>query len=306
MDAAFQSPKLDSYIVRQQQLDHRVLTRYRLDDPFQAALDENWYAFPSYDSWYCSLYARSLLESAQSLESRGDRKAAFEKYLMVARFGQMMSSDGEYTFFIKKEMKEAYSRLGALSQTEGDGEAASFYASLADQCDKFEEKERTLIHNRFEGSDVSLWNAFLVRLSGLGILICAALLFLCALGIVIRNRSLRLASLHPSRLTLTLGFVAAVGSLLSSAILFVSYRPYSEIFRRFLSKGDAAGLSELSNFLRDAQRPLGSRFSLGTWYVSSSMMVFYFWFAVTVLCALALALAIFRHYQTRPRASAPA
>jgi hypothetical protein len=304
MDAAFQSPKLDSYVVRQKQLNQRVISRYRVSDPFQAASDENWYAFPGV--WYCSLYAQSLLESGQSLESRGDRKAAFEKYLVVARFGQMMSIDGEFTFFMRKEMKEAYGRLGALSQTEGNGEAASFYTSLADQCDKSAEKERTLMRNRFEGSDVSLWNAFLVRLSGLAILICTALLFLCALGVVIRNRSLRLASLHPSRLTLALGSGAAIGSLLSSAILFVSYRPYSELFQRFLSKGDDAGLSELSNFLRDAQHPLGSRFSLGTWYISSSLMVFYFWFAVTILCALALVIALFRHFQTRPRASAPA
>jgi hypothetical protein len=34
--------------------------------------------------------------------------------------------------------------------------------------------------------------------------------------------------------------------------------------------------------------------------------VFYFWFAVTILCALALLIAVFRHFQTRPRTSAPA
>jgi hypothetical protein len=306
MDAAFQSPKLDTYLDRQNQLDHRVLTRYRLDDPFQAASGEDRYGFPNYGVGECSLYAQSLLESGKSLESRGDRKAAFEKYLVVARFGQMISIDNEFTFLIRKEMKEAYGRLAALSQTEGNGQAASFYTSLADQFDKAADKQRLLLRNRFRGSDVSLWNAFLVRLSGLGILICAALLILCALGVVIRNRSLRLASLHPSRLTLALCSGAAIGSLLSSAILFVSYRPYSELLRRFLNKGDDAQLPELAAFLRDTQRPLGSQFSMGTWYISSSMMVFYFWFAITILCALALLIAIFRHFQTRPRASVPA
>lgn len=301
MDDAFQSPKLDSYVVRQKQLSQRVISRYHLNDPFQAASDEG---FPSYGVWDCALYAQSLLESGQALESRGDRKAASEKYLMVARFGQLMSTDGEITFFMRKEMKEAYGRLGALSQTEGNGEAASFYASLADQFDRSEEKARKLMRNRFEGSDVSQWNAFSVRLSGLAILICAALLFLCTLGVVIRNRSLNLASLHPSRLTLALGSSAAIGSLLFSAILFVSYRPYSELFQRFLSKGDDAGLSELSNFLQDVEHPLGSRFSLGTWYVSSSMMVFYFWLAITILCAITLAIAVLRHFQTRLQASA--
>jgi hypothetical protein len=36
------------------------------------------------------------------------------------------------------------------------------------------------------------------------------------------------------------------------------------------------------------------------------MMVFYFWLAVTILCTLALLIAVVRHRQTRPRASAPA
>jgi hypothetical protein len=306
MDAAFQSPKLDTYLEHQNQLDHRVLSRYRLDDPFQAASGDDRYGFPNYGVGECSLYAQSLLESGKSLESRGDRKAALEKYLVVARFGQMISMDSEFTFLIRKEMKEAYGRLAALSQTEGNGEAASFYTALADQFDKAADRQRLLLRNRIQGNGVSHWNAFLVRLSGLLMIFCAALLLLCMLGVLVRSRSLKLSSLHPSRLTLALGSGAAVGSLLSSAVLLASYWPYTELLQRFLSKGDHSGMLELSAFLLDVQHPLGARYSLGTWVVSSSMMVFYFWFAVTVLCALALLIAVFRHFQTRPRASAPA
>jgi hypothetical protein len=303
MAAAFESPKLDTYLERQKQLDHRVLSRYRLDDPFQAASNENWYGFPSYGIWYCHLYAESLLESGHALESLGDRKAAFEKYSEVARFGQMMSIDDELTFFMSKPLKEAYSRLGALSQTEGNNAAAAFYGALADQIGKTADRERTLLRSKFSGSEVSHWNAFLVRLSGLAMLLCAVLLLLCAVGVIVRNRSLRLSSLHPSRLTLALGAVAAVGVLLSSAILFVSYRPYSELLHRFLSSGDDSGLPELSAFLRDAQLPVGSQFYLGpgSWYVASQSIVFYFWFAVTILCVLGLLVAIVRHFQTRSR-----
>jgi hypothetical protein len=306
MDAAFQSPKLYNYLDRQKQLDQRVLARYRLEDPFQAASGDDRYGFPNYGVGECSLYAQSLLESGKSLESRGDRMAAFEKYLVVARFGQMISIDNEFIFLIRKEMKEAYGRLAALSQTEGNGEAASFYASLADQFDKAADRQRLLLRSRIQGNDVSHWNAFLVRLSGLLMIFCAALLLVCMLGVLVRSRSFSLSSLRPSRLTLALGCGAAVGSLLSSAVLFVSYWPYSELLQRFLSRGDDSGMSELSAFLRDAQHPLGSRYSLGTWVVSSSMMVFYFWFAVTVLCALAILLAVFRHYQTRLRVGAAA
>ena len=218
----------------------------------------------------------------------------------------MMGASGG--FFIKKDLQEAYARLGALSQIEGNKAAAAFYASLADQFDRAAEKERTLRRNRFNGSYVSHWNAFLLRLSGLAILFCVTLLLLCAIGLAVRNRSLRFSSLRPSRLTLALGFCAAVGSLLSSAVLFVSYMPYSDLLQRFLNKGDDAGLSELSAFLRDTELPIGSQFSIGpgSWYVASSDVVFDFWFAITILCALALLIAVFRHFQTRPRANAPA
>jgi hypothetical protein len=308
MDAAFRSPKLDTYLDRQKQLDHGVISRYHLNDPFRAAPDENWYGFPSYGVWYCHLYAESILESGHALEAHGDRKAAFEKYSEVARFGQMMSVDGELTFFMSKVLKEAYTRLGALSQSEGNRSAAELYASLADQNDKAAEKERSTWRSRFAGSSVSHWNAFVVRLSGLAMLFCAVVLLVCALGVVVRGRSLRLSSLQPSRLTLALGSAAAIGALLSSAMLFVTYRPYAELLQRFLSTGDDAQLSELSAFLRDTELPLGSQFNLGpgSWYVASWNIVFYFWFAVSILCALALAIAIFRHLQTRPRASVPA
>jgi hypothetical protein len=308
MDAAFQSPKLDTYLDRQKQLDQRVLSRYHLDDPFQAASDGNWYGFPSYGVWYCTLYAQSLLESGQALEAQGDRKAAFEKYSAVARFGQMMSIDGELTFFMSKPLKEAYSRLGSLSEAAGNNAVAAFYASLADHVDKTAEREHALLRSRFSGSEVSHWNAFMLRLSGLLMIFCAALLLLCFLGAIVRSRSLSLRSLRPGRLTFALGFGAAVGALLSSAVLFVTYRPYSQLLHRFLSKGDDTALPELSAFLRDAQLPIGSQFYLGpgSWYVASWNVVFYFWFGVTTLCVLALAIAIFRHYQTRPRIHAAA
>jgi hypothetical protein len=306
MAAAFQSPKLDTYLDRQKQLDHRVISRYHFDDPFRAASDQNWYGFPSYGVWYCHLYAESLLESGQALESRGDRKLSLEKYWEVARFGQMMIDNGGYMFFIRRDMKQAYARLAALSQMEGNKPEAAFYASLADQLHKADENERILMRNRFKGSDVSHWNAFLVRLSGLAMLFCAVLLLLCVVGVVVRNRSLKLVSLQPSRLTLTLGFGAAVGALLSSAVLFVSYRPYADLLQRFLSTGDDTHLPELSAFLRDTQLPIGSQFYLGpgSWYVRSTNVVFYFWFAVTILCVLGLLVAVARHFQTRPRTTA--
>ena len=127
-------------------------------------------------------------------------------------------------------------------------------------------------------------------------LLCGGILLICSVGVMLRSRSVRLASLRPSRLTLTLGFGAALGSLLASAVLLVSYWPYSEILQRFISDSDESGVSELSNFLGDAQVPLGTQGYLGV-----SNAVFYFWLSVAVLCALALLVAVVRHFQTRTR-----
>ena len=42
----------------------------------------------------------------------------------------------------------------------------------------------------------------------------------------------------------------------------------------------------------------------GSWYVGSSRVVFYFWLALTVLCALAFLIAVLRHFHHRTRANA--
>jgi hypothetical protein len=297
MAAAFRSSRLDTYSNRLKELDRRVLLRYRIDDPFEALLDNPWYGLPSYGAWDSSRYAELLIESGGSLEARGDRQGATEKYWAVARFHQMLGPDGG--FFVSRESKEAYKRLGTLSERDGNKAQAKFYASLTDQLDREAEKERASLRSRFAGSRVSHWNAFLVRLAGLSMLFCGGLLLTCAVGILVRAGSVRLPSLRPSRLTLALALASAIGALLSSAVLFVSYWPYSELLRRFLRNGEDGGLAELSNFLGDARLPLGSQFSMGSWYVGVSNDVFYFWFAVTVLCALALLIAVFRHFQTR-------
>jgi tetratricopeptide (TPR) repeat protein len=306
MEAAFRSAKLDTYSSQLKELDRRVLLRYRIDDPFQALDDHYWYGVPTYAVWDSYRYAKSLIESANTLEAQGDRKRAREIYWSVVRFGQMSGPDGG--FFIGREAKEACRRLATLSEKDGNKSEASFYASLADRLDERAEMQRASWRSRSRGGNsVPHWNAFLVRLAGFLVLFCGGILVICTAGVVVRSRSVNFSSFRPSPLTLGLAFVSAIGALLSSAVLFVSYWPYSQLLQRFLRTGDDFHLSELSAFLGDTQLPLGSEFSLaGSWYVGTWNVVFFFWFAVTVLCALALLIAVFRHFQTRPRASAAA
>jgi hypothetical protein len=303
MSAAFHANKLDDYFDRLQQLDRRVLVRHGISDPFQAVNDRES-RLPSYGISDSFRYAKWLIESGDSLEARNDHRGAAEKYLVVASFGQLLAPTN--SFFLAREIKEAYKRLGAFSEMDGNKAETTFYASLTDQLDRASKKEHASWPSRFAGSKVSHWDAFLVRLAGLSMLLCGGILLICAVGVVVRARSVRLPSLRPSRLTLAVAFASAIGTLLSSAVLFVSYWPYSELFQRFLRNGDDVGLSELSGFLGDARLPIGSQFNLGpgSWFVGSWKAVFYFWLAVTVLCALAVLIAVFRHFQTRPRAAA--
>ncbi|MGC1619241.1 MAG: hypothetical protein WA765_12200 [Candidatus Acidiferrum sp.] len=295
MAAAFQSPKLDTYFSRQKELDRHVLLRYQLHDPFQAISDgvRFGYGLPSYAAGDSHDYAKKLLESGQALESRGDRKGAFEKYWTVARFGQMMGS-ATSELFVQGYLQQAYQRLGGLSEAEGNHAEAAFYFSLKDRADQAAQRDLAALRANSRGSDLSDWSAFLVRLSGLVMLVCGSLWLICALGVIIRGKSFRLTALQPSPLSLAIGLFAAIGALLSSAVLYAGFRPYSEILQRFISKGDEASLSDLSNFLFATQVPLGAHGFLGVYDA-----VFQFWGIVTLLCVLALLFAVLRHFLTR-------
>jgi hypothetical protein len=297
MAAAFQSPKLDNYLTRLIELDRRVLLRYHVDDPFQTLGDDRWYGLPSYAADDSGSYAHSLLESGRTLEARGDRKGARERYLTVARFGQVLGPAGG--LFLRAELQEVYRRLGAISQEEGNNVEAAFYASLANQTDRAQHEELISLGKRVNGSDVSHWNAFLVKASGLVILFSGGLLLTCALAVIVRGKSFRLSALHPSRLTLVVGLCGAIGALFSSAVLYVSYRPYAEILQRFIRNGDQMNLPELSSFLDTTRLPLGAQGFLDVW-----QFVFYFWFGVVLLCILALLVAVLCRFQHRPRANA--
>ena len=87
------------------------------------------------------------------------------------------------------------------------------------------------------------------------------------------------------RITVGFGIGGAVGLLLSSATLYATYRPYPEIFQRYLRTGDESQLPLLSSFLGHTGVLLGFEGFHGDVRV-------YFWFAVSALCVLALLLAV--------------
>jgi hypothetical protein len=294
--AAFQSPKLDTYCDRVRDLDRRVLLRYSFGDPYQAVDSGCWYGLPSSAAWDSSRYAKSLLESGQILEARGDRKGALEKYWAVARFGQTAGSAGG--FMMSQSLQDAYERLETLSQREGNKQQAELYAYLAGKIEQAEKEKSDSWRQRVTGGAVSRWNASVVRISGLIMLFSGGLMLICVSSVIAKARSLRLSTLRVSRVALTLGIGSATGLLLSTAMLYVTYRPYAEILRAYIRDGDQSRIEALTWFLAYAQSPLGMDDS------NQLNFVFYFWLGVSVLCVIGLLLVVSRYLQNRPRASA--
>lgn len=300
MAAAFQSPKLDTYSSRVSDLEPRVLARYRVEDPFQVLSDRGrWFGLPTYTSQDAGRYASLLLKRGEALEAQGDRNGAFEEYSRVARFAQLIGA--QLFFFRNPPLHDAFTHLGNLSRKNGNEEQAQLYDSLAGQAEK--EQREALVRLWGRGSDylVCDWDASVARASGAMLLLSGIILVTCLLAVIIRARSLRLAALRPSALTLVMMSSSAVLAFLASVMLYVSYRPYSEIFQRFVKYGDEAGLLQLSEFLGYAQVPLGTGANR---YLNFQVVVYYFWFSVIILCVSVALLAVLRHFQTRRAAQA--
>jgi hypothetical protein len=298
MAAAFESAKLDIYFSQRKALDRRALIRYHVEDP-ELIADDAWvYGLPSYGFSDTCRYAELVLASAQVHEAQGDTKTASEKYLAIAHFGKLLSPHiGARSFC--EQTQQAYTRLAALAAKSRRPEEAAFYAFLADQERQTEAAESSSRYRRFIGNRVARWDADLARRSGAVMLLSGALLIATLFAVFLRSRSLRLSSLRPGRLAIALGVSSSATFFVSSVVLRLSYQPYAEILQHFMRDGDETGLTNLSDFLGHAYAPIGSG-----WLTPRQDYSSYFWFAVIVLCALALLVAVLRYFQARPRTNA--
>ena len=146
MAAAFAAPKFDDYVDRLANLDRNVEMRYRFDDPYEVLFGAEQAVmiagvngrFSSSDADDAQSFAKSLIEEGQKLENRGNRKGAAGKYWAVARFGQLLDSQGHG--FDHQEgaalQAMAYRQLGALWEEQGDHNEAALFAYLAEKFDR--------------------------------------------------------------------------------------------------------------------------------------------------------------------------
>jgi hypothetical protein len=294
--SAFQYSKLDDYGDRLEALDRRVFQRYHIENP--TLIDSyRWPRLPSYTAADSHYYAQALIAEAKSLEAKGDLQGAAAKYFAVIRFGDVI--DHQVNGWLRRDEANAYAGLGALAEKEARPEEARLYTSLAAQKREPWPNRRDLRRWRFSEDPAIRWNARMATNSGLALLFSGAVLLVCIIALFVRSRTWRFGSLRPSSWTLALGLGSSLILVLSSVLLYLSYRPYAEIFRRFVDHGDDMSLTDLTAFVGDAY----VLFGFGGW-LSMSGAAFGFWFVVAIACLLALLTAVVRHLQTRPRTTA--
>jgi len=301
MAAAFASPKFDDYLDRLKQIDRKVVLRYRFGDPDEL-LSGNQADLPSYAFNDSQHFAESLLQSGRELEVQGDRRGAVEKYWAVARFGQMMDSqahtDNEGWVSLQAM---AYKELQGLSAKEGNSGEAALFSYLGKKFDPVRAEQARFKESIFD-RDIVLRNATVLQISSLMTIIFSGVIVLAALVLILASRrSARPATKRAKPVATMVALAGAVGLLVSSATIYLTYRPYWYILQSTILNGDRSHARDLREFLMAAHVLPG--------YASDSYLLvnfpFYFWTGVTLLGVIGLALILLRHFLGRPHAHAP-
>jgi hypothetical protein len=313
MAAAFQSPKFDDYLDRVADLTRKVVARYGFYDPYEvesrAELDLPRSAIENSER-----FALSLLRSGQELEARGDLQGAREQYWAVARYGQVIDSQGHTGFehwggtYLQSM---AYKPLKALSEKEGNSAEAALFGYLAAKLDPVKGEHASVPKESAFGLDTSRRNAAVVEISGLMILIFSGLVVI-ALTILIAGtrRSAGPAAQRAKPVATMVVLTSAVGLLFSSVTLYLTYRPYWYIFQSAILNGDRVQTRDLQEFLSSMQMLPGvpPRLYLlldALLYSRSPSFLFYVWTGVTLLGVSGLVLILLRHLLGHPRSHAP-
>jgi hypothetical protein len=301
MAAAFASPKFDDYLDRLKQIDRKVVRQYRFGDPDEL-LSGNQAGLPSYAFNDSQHFAKSLLQSGQELEVQGDRRGAVEKYWAVARFGQMMDSQAhtDNGGWVGLQAM-AYKELQGLSAKEGNSGEAALFSYLGRKFDPVRAERAGLEEWMFD-RDIVLRNAAVLQISSLMMIIFSGVIVLAALVLILASRrGARPATQRAKPVATMVALAGAVGLLVSSATIYLTYRPYWYILQSTILNGDRSHARDLREFLMAAHVLPG--------YASDSYLLvnfpFYFWTGVTLLGVIGLALILLRHFLGRPHAHSP-
>ena len=302
MMSAFASPKFDDYLDRLKKLDRKVAARYGFNDPYEILRGEEA-ALPTYAASDSRRFAKSLLQLGQDLEAKGDRNGAAREYWSVARFGQVMDSqahtrDEHWAGTALQAM--AYKQLQALSEKEGNPSEAGLFSYLAAKFDSVRGEHTRIGEEWVFGQYISSRNAAVLQISSLMMLIFSGLVVVTPSILIASGRRGARPAIQRARPVITMvALTGAVGFLLSSATLYLTYRPYWYLFQRAILDGDMSRTRDLRNFLM-ATRVLPGAAPGGDLCLNLPV---YFWTGVTLFGVFGLVLVFLRHFLGGPRAN---
>ena len=301
MAAAFESLRYDDYLDRVAELNRKVVPRYGFYDPYEVQsrdeLDLPPWAFEN-----SARFAKSLLHSGADLEARGNPKGARDKYWAVARYGQVIDSQGRTAFehWAGTTLQAmAYKQLHTSFEKGGQQSEAALFGYLAAKFAAVSGEPAGFPGGSAFGPSIATRNAAVVAISGLMSLVFSVLVVVAvSILIVGSRRNARRVAQRARPVATLIVLSSAAGLLFSSVTLYLTYRPYWYIFQTAVLNGGRSQARDLRDFLMATQMLPGvpPRVLLNALlYSGSPSFLFYVWTGVTLLGVIGLAVILLRH-----------
>jgi len=191
-----------------------------------------------------------------------------------------------------KIQEAAYKRLQSIAQIAANPSEDELLTYGISQL----EQQRQRMREADAAAYAYRWDAVIVQVSSLVVLLSAALLLMSVVAKLVQ-RWFSNAPLRRFRSVLSAsGSVGAFGLLLGSVTLYVSYQPYAEAFSAFMAKSGAEQLRLLDIFLA-----LPHAGFMAFPFLESPFLDVYLWCAFIAVSSTALVFAATRLLRKGPR-----
>ncbi len=287
MAAAFAAPKYDSYLSARLDLTRDVLARRHIGNPLLVLNGISSQPLPVIAM--LQRYAYMTYDRAKGFETKGDLAQASREYWTVARFGQVMHLQAQTDIERLAGavlLREAYQKLASVAERSGHPDERALLAYQVESLSP----PRQLPHDNGFLIDVYLWNAEIGMVSMLVLLFSAILLAGWGLSVPARRFWAGTGSGRLGGFYRASGFAGALGLLVSSLTLYLSYHPYAELFGRFAKGRGAADAGSLMAFWGFAEIP---------WALNGMFSRDFWWLALLILAAFLLGFEILRIVASR-------
>jgi hypothetical protein len=257
MESAFTATKYDSYLAAHLDLERAMMRRRVSHMPLQILAGIS--SHPSPQIYIMRRYAGLLLQQGQEQEAAGRLQQAAQTFWTVEKFARAMNllsywgierANGAWM------QLEAIERLQALAGKQGNREMADL---LTLQGEQLRHQLQMRPATSFDWLSVLSWNAAVGQAASLAMMICGVVLLAAAVLWLI-GRLRRTTTTTGMRWAVQAGgALAAAGFVLSALALYLSYRPFAELFARFLQSSGTADLESLWSFWDLAEVPFTLR-----------------------------------------------